>query len=76
MAVSLSEPPHCQASVLPAQSPPASRSTREACSNTSGTYSTCRYGNGRPSTEGTITGACAKTMDMTKPRKMACNSAS
>ena len=49
---SLSEPPHCHASVLPAQSPPASRRISETCSSTSGMYRKLRNGSGRPRTDG------------------------
>ena len=75
-ATMLSTPPACQAHSTPRASPTATRRTSEACSSATGTTMTPRYGSGRRNTAGRITGACAITMEITKPRKMAWTTAS
>ncbi|WP_404816017.1 hypothetical protein [Streptomyces thermolineatus] len=58
------------------RSPTSTRRAREACSSQAGAASTGRYGRGRRSTAGRVTGACAMIIDRTNPRKTECTTAS
>ncbi|GAB1640813.1 hypothetical protein [Krasilnikovia sp. MM14-A1259] len=75
-AATLSAPAHRHTTASPAASPNPMRASSDPCSTASGTYSSRWYGNGRRSTAGRITGAYTKIIDIVKPRKTACSTAS
>src|SRR5690625_1232901 len=75
-AAMLSAPPHETAHAISRESPTSTRKISEACKSAAGTQNTARYGSGLRMTAGKIIAACAKIMDITKPKKTECSVAS
>lgn len=75
-ATILNTPPSCTMPTSPRASPHRVRSSSETCSRMTGRYMIGRYGNGRRKTAGRMVGAWAMIIEMTKPKKMACSTAS